>query len=154
PGGVQLAAIQTLAGLNDRRVGPALIDHWRQLSPAVRAEAVEALFSRADRLDTLLDAVESKTVAPTDLDPGRGHAPGAHPNGTGRARAVKLFGSSSRADRAELIARFRPALSLNGDRERGRAVFRKACATCHRAEGQGNDVGPNLATVTGRSPED
>ncbi len=33
------------------------------------------------------------------------------------------------------------------------AVFRKACATCHKAEGFGQDVGPNLATVTGRTPE-
>src|SRR5262249_13041440 len=33
-------------------------------------------------------------------------------------------------------------------------VFAKTCATCHRAEGSGNDVGPNLATVTNRSPED
>ncbi|HEV3167866.1 MAG TPA: c-type cytochrome, partial [Isosphaeraceae bacterium] len=30
----------------------------------------------------------------------------------------------------------------------------KVCATCHRAEGQGTQVGPDLATVTGRTPED
>jgi putative heme-binding domain-containing protein len=33
-------------------------------------------------------------------------------------------------------------------------VFVKVCATCHQAEGRGIDVGPNLATVTGRSAED
>ena len=36
----------------------------------------------------------------------------------------------------------------------GRQVFLKICATCHQAEGQGFDVGPNLATVANRSPED
>ena len=43
---------------------------------------------------------------------------------------------------------------MAGNRERGREVFAKVCATCHQAEGRGIDVGPNLATVTNRSPED
>src|SRR5262249_32123318 len=38
--------------------------------------------------------------------------------------------------------------------DRGREVFLKLCATCHQAEGRGVDVGPNLATIAGRSPED
>ncbi len=33
-------------------------------------------------------------------------------------------------------------------------MFKKVCATCHRAEGVGVDVAPNFATITGRSPED
>ena len=49
---------------------------------------------------------------------------------------------------------YRPAIQMRGDRERGRTVFGKVCATCHQAEGRGTDVGPNLATVTNRSPED
>jgi putative heme-binding domain-containing protein len=154
PGTVQLAAIQTLAGLNDRRIGPLLLDRWRRLSPSVRGEAVEALFARPERLAALLDAVEAKTVAASDLDPGRVKQLLAHPSASVRDRAARLFGKATRADRAEVIARFRPALSLNGDRERGKAVFLKVCSTCHRSEGQGNDVGPSLATVTGRTPED
>src|SRR5690606_17593008 len=38
--------------------------------------------------------------------------------------------------------------------DRGRDVFRAACATCHKAEGTGTEVGPDLATVTNRTPED
>ena len=37
---------------------------------------------------------------------------------------------------------------------KGRDVFAKMCATCHQAEGRGVDVGPDLATVASRSPED
>ena len=33
-------------------------------------------------------------------------------------------------------------------------MFKKTCATCHRVQGQGTDVGPDLATVAGRSPDD
>jgi putative heme-binding domain-containing protein len=47
-----------------------------------------------------------------------------------------------------------PGIMHAGDRVQGRQVFKKICATCHQAEGQGFDVGPNLATVANRSPED
>ena len=48
----------------------------------------------------------------------------------------------------------RPALDLAGSPERGLAVFKGTCATCHVAAGIGVEVGPNLATVTNRTPED
>jgi putative heme-binding domain-containing protein len=52
------------------------------------------------------------------------------------------------------VTEYRRAIAMAGDRERGREVFAKVCATCHQAEGRGTDVGPNLSTVTNRSPED
>jgi putative membrane-bound dehydrogenase-like protein len=154
PTAVQLAAIQTLADLPDPRVGPAILEHWRSLSPSVRREAVEALFGRRERLEALLDAIESKAVAASDLDPDRQKQLLAHPSTSIRGRAEKALGGASRSDRSEVIASFRRALALTGNREKGRAVFKKVCATCHKAEGEGTDVGPNLTTVTGRTPED
>ncbi len=154
PGAVQLAALHTLADLPDRRVGPTLTDHWKALSPAVRGEAVEALFARPERLAAMLSAIEAKAIAASDLDPGRRKQLLAHRDPAVRRRAAALFGDEARSDRGQAVASYRKALGLDGDREKGREVFRKACATCHRAEGQGTDVGPNLATVTGRTPED
>jgi putative heme-binding domain-containing protein len=154
PTPVQLAAIQTLADLPDRRVGPAILSRWKGLSPSVRREAVEALFARADRLVALLDAVEAKTLTPSEIEPVRVKLLLAHPDAMLRARAAKLLAGAVRADRGEVISSYKPALALTGDLDRGRTVFRKVCATCHKAEGQGIDVGPNLATVTGRTPED
>jgi putative heme-binding domain-containing protein len=156
PTAVQLAAVQALGELPDRRVGPAIAARWRALSPSVRREAVEVLFARPDRLGALLDAMESKTIAPSDVEPVRVKALLAIRDAAIRARASKLFAgaASPGSDRSAVVAAFRSAAERAGDRDRGRAVFRKACATCHRAEGQGTDVGPNLATVAGRSPDD
>ena len=53
-----------------------------------------------------------------------------------------------------MVITYHLALKITGNRDRGREIFAKVCATCHQAEGHGIDVGPNLATVTGRSPED
>ena len=59
-----------------------------------------------------------------------------------------------RATETRSIAIYRSAVQLAGDREKGRDVFARACATCHQAEGRGINVGPDLATVASRSPED
>jgi putative membrane-bound dehydrogenase-like protein len=156
PGQVQLAALQGLGSLSDPSVGPLVLSQWKSMSPAVRREAAEVLFARRDRLDGLLSALESKAFAPGDIDPDRARQLRSHKDPLIRSRALKALGTESVAsrDRMTLIGSYRDALSLAGRPEKGREVFIKTCATCHRALGQGTDVGPDLATVTGRSPED
>ena len=154
PIAVQMAAIQALADLPDGRVGPALIGHWKVLSPSARREVVEALFASTERLAALLDAIESHAMTPTDIDPNRRKELRNHPDATIRARASLIFAAEESSDRARVISAYHAALELAGDPGRGRAVYLKTCATCHRAEGSGAAVGPDLATVSGRNPED
>jgi putative heme-binding domain-containing protein len=156
PGQVQLAALQGLGGLSDPSVGPLVLSQWKSMSPVVRREAAEVLFARRDRLESLLSALESKALAPGDIDPDRLKQLRTHKDPLVRSRAVKVLGAESAAsrDRMALIGSYRDALTLTGRPEKGREVFIKTCATCHRVLGQGTDVGPDLATVTGRSPED
>jgi putative membrane-bound dehydrogenase-like protein len=154
PSGVQLAAIQNLSALASPKVGPAIVGQWRSLSPVVRREAVEALFARKDRIVALLDGLESGKVAGADLDPSRQAVLLKHADSAIRDRSTRLLGGALPTDRARIVESFRPALGLDGRMEKGRAIFKQACATCHRAENVGIEVGPDLATVTGRSPED
>jgi putative heme-binding domain-containing protein len=155
PGEVQLAALQTLNPLPDRRIAGGVLGQWRALSPAVRREAIELLFTRPERLPVLLDALDGgRTVLPIDLDPARrGQLLGLDDQKL-RARAVRLLGAVAGSDRNQVISGYRRALELSGQPERGRNVFQKTCATCHRAENAGVDVGPNLATITNRTAED
>ncbi len=154
PNEVQLAAVQALKDIPDRRVGAIIADHRKGLSPAVRREAIEVLFARPEHLATLLDALEAKTIIAADIEPARQKQLLAHPIAAVRGRAETLLRGSDRPDRAAVLAAFRPALALTGDRQKGKEVFGKTCASCHRAEGQGVEIGPNFATVTGRTPED
>jgi putative heme-binding domain-containing protein len=102
----------------------------------------------------LLVAIEEGRFSPTELDPARRSQLLALEEPKLRERALRSLGTAGSGDRGPVLAAFRKALELSGEPERGRAVFQKTCATCHKAEGVGVDVGPNLATVTGRTPED
>ncbi|MBX6312495.1 MAG: HEAT repeat domain-containing protein [Isosphaeraceae bacterium] len=154
PSVVQLAALQTLSSLRDDRVGPLILEHWRALGPGLRPEATEALLARPERVTALLDAIASKALPAAELDPARRQQLLTHADPALRARAARLLGTDPKSDRGRVITSYRKALDLAGEPDRGRLVFRQNCATCHRAEGEGTEVGPNLATVTARSPED
>ena len=49
-----------------------------------------------------------------------------------------------------MIRKYQAALKLTGDVTRGRTMFRKICAACHRLEGHGKAVGAELAGITDR----
>jgi putative membrane-bound dehydrogenase-like protein len=154
PGPVQLAALQTLAEIPDRRVAPLIVEHWKALGPTARREAAEVLLARPERLSVLLGALESGQILPVDLDPARRTQLLASRTDSIRMRAVKILGTTAKSNRGDVIKAYHNSLTLPSDRTRGRDLFRKHCATCHKAEGVGTDVGPNLATVTGRTPDD
>jgi putative heme-binding domain-containing protein len=126
------------------------------MSPAVRREAAELLFSRRDRLEQLLDALESKKLPASEIDPARLAQLRALKDSRLQTRALAVLGADPTAsrDRKETINAYRPACALSGKPAEGRRVFQKICATCHRARGEGVEVGPDLETVAGRSVED
>ena len=49
--------------------------------------------------------------------------------------------------REEVAAKFQPAIGLTGDAARGKLQFQGRCAVCHKAGGEGLEVGPDLITT-------
>lgn len=153
---VQIAALRALGEQSDPAIGRLVVGQWKSLSPAVRREAAELLFSRRDRLASLLDALEAKTLAAIEIDPDRLRQLRTHKDPQLRGRAEKVLGAEPAAsrDRRATIEAYRAAVTLSGRVEPGRTVFQKTCSTCHRVQGEGVEVGPDLATVAGRAPDD
>jgi putative heme-binding domain-containing protein len=56
-------------------------------------------------------------------------------------------------EREKVLKRYEAALTTSGDAERGRQVFRRVCAKCHKLDGSGAEVGPDLGTIRNRPPE-
>ena len=56
-------------------------------------------------------------------------------------------------DRRAVIERYKPALTMTGDRGRGAATFEKLCLNCHYLQGHGVRVGPDLSGIASRPPE-
>jgi putative membrane-bound dehydrogenase-like protein len=152
PPEVQAAAVETLARSDDDRVPAILLDAWPGLTPKLRATAAEALFGRRRWLGAFLDAVEGGKVGRGDVDPARLELLKTYPDPDVKARAAGLF-AAGLPRRQEVVAAYQGALAMRGDRERGKAVFRTHCASCHRLEGYGSQVGADLAAIRDRGLE-
>ncbi len=70
-----------------------------------------------------------------------------HPNGKVRQRALAVFAGQVAPDRQKVVTAYQPALEMTADRARGKMVFQKNCATCHRLENEGFEVGPDLLSA-------
>jgi putative membrane-bound dehydrogenase-like protein len=154
PQQVQLVAARVLGSFPDAGVATTLLGRWPTLSPALRSEAIARLLSRPSWTAALLDAVEAGSIPAAVIPANRRTLLLADRDPTTRARARAVLGRDIPGPRDSAYARYRPALALAADREKGARVFERECMTCHRLGERGNAVGPNLASVQRRTPEE
>jgi putative heme-binding domain-containing protein len=147
---LRLASVRALARCRDAKVADHLVAAWRQATPSVQEEILAVLASRDAWVGALLWACQRGEIPP-------GHVPAAirttllsSGDSVAKATAKQLFGATSA--RAEVIARYQPALSLAGDARRGEQVYERECMACHNLGERGYAVGPNLALVRNRTP--
>jgi putative heme-binding domain-containing protein len=152
PPEVQSAAIETFAAFDDARVAALLLQRWPAMSPGSRETATEALFSRPAWIRAFLDAVEKGAVSRADIDPARLDLLRNYPDQAVKARAAKLF-TTTLPQRQTVVAAYQDALKRKGDRDRGKALFKTNCATCHRLESVGQEVGADLSAIRDRGLE-
>jgi putative membrane-bound dehydrogenase-like protein len=153
-GEVQLAAVRALSLHDHAKVGDLLLASWSSYSPTVRREVLEAVFARTERVRQLLTAIEKKKVLAGQLEPSRLVQLRKHPDAKIRQQAQKLLAGQIAPDRQKIVAGYQPALDLKGDSARGKVLFKKTCATCHRLENEGTEVGPELAPILrSKTPE-
>ena len=151
PAPVRLAALRSLIAFPDREVGSLLLEAWPTLDAEARRESL-AWFRPADRQALLVEAMEKGRVSPAEIGADLRRA--LLGNQALAGRAEKLVGTAGAGDRRAVVQAYRPALARRGDAAAGREVFRKNCVSCHRIGDEGHEVGPNLASIRTKSPEE
>jgi putative heme-binding domain-containing protein len=153
PQAVQVAAVNAIEATGAPEAGGWLLARWPQLGPKVRGPAATALFSRPEWVRAFLAAVESGGVPLSEFDPAQVRLLESYKDPAIRAGYEKLAARVKASPRKEVLDSYRPALELAGDTARGRGHFARVCAQCHKAEGVGHEIGPNLAAFKSRGPE-
>lgn len=150
---IRVAAAAALRADGGDDVAPAVLAHFGQLAPAARREAVGLLLERRTWAEALLAAVDEGSVARGDIDLATRQAlrESAHPAVSGMA--ARLFESEPGADAGAAIAIHAAAARGGGDGDRGRALFERHCAACHRVDGIGHEVGPDIAAYAAKPAE-
>jgi putative membrane-bound dehydrogenase-like protein len=150
--GLQSAAITGLGRLSSSSAAELLVERWKGCSPALQGQLLDALLSRPAWQGRLVEAIEKKEISTAAVDAARRQRLLRSADRALRERAARLFAQDTQSDRARVIEKYRDVLELMGDRRRGQAVFARRCAVCHRQEGVGHAVGPDLTTLSNKTP--
>lgn len=152
PPQVQQAALRVAGSFAEPAVAELILARFRQWTPSLRDEAVAILLSRPIWQAPLVDALESGEVPASQIPLGQRARLATLRDPMLAQRAQRVLQSLRLGSRADVLAQYQAALALEGRAERGLAVYRRECATCHRLGSEGADVGPALQTVVHRSP--
>ena len=147
PAELQAEAIAQWGSAADKSFAFAVIAAWDGLAPTVRPQALAQLLSHPENLPPLLDAIGTKKIPATALDAGQVQALLKLKDPRFAAEARRVLAEVIPPSREVVTAKFATSVDLAGDATRGQSVYQRACVICHRANGQGMEVGPDLITV-------
>jgi len=143
-------AIYGLAAFDTPETPGLLVARFSGFRSAARAEAVNTLVSRQNYAQELLDAIQKNRI-PRDAVSAfqirqMQNLENASINRTISEIWPELKQQSARAN--QQIRQLRRTLTEDvlsaADLSRGRALFKKSCANCHKLFGDGNTIGPDL----------
>ncbi|MFI5454189.1 MAG: PVC-type heme-binding CxxCH protein [Isosphaerales bacterium] len=154
PPAVQAAALRALAGFDRPEVAVILLKPWKGYTPAIRAEVIGLLLGRRAWVGPLLDAVGSGLVPPGEIPPTRRTLLLKDRDPAIRKRAQTLLDGEAPGPRVSALASYRSVLDRPGDPDRGRSIFDRECVACHKLGERGHAVGPNLAGMRRKTPEE
>jgi putative heme-binding domain-containing protein len=153
PADVQLAAVQSLGRLAKPGTPELMLAQWESAEPSLRRAALDLLIGSPSPEWTaaLLTAIEQGQVAAADIDAARRDRLVNSQHANLRERAAKVLAVNVNADRQKVVETYGGALRLDGEHARGKEVFAKRCSACHKVDGVGNEVGPDLGGLTDKS---
>jgi putative membrane-bound dehydrogenase-like protein len=154
PQEVQCAAVEAIARGAWPESPSILVGACQGAAPDARAAIVHQILARSEWTQALLDALDAGSLTPWDIPLNRRPTLLRHRDASIRNRAIAIFARETPASRDEVFQRYRAALELKADGDRGHLVARRVCLSCHQKNGEGSDAGPALETIRHRSAEE
>lgn len=149
---LRIKALGLLVRLPNGGVAEKLLSDFRSNVPAVRRAILDCLLANTDRTKALLDAIQEEKLAVNELSPAQVKRLTGHRDAEIKKRAGQLLAAAIPQDRREVLEEYQSVLSMQADPNRGRAVFLKNCAACHRIGSDGVNVAPDIADSRTRQP--
>jgi putative heme-binding domain-containing protein len=143
-------ALRGLSSYSDPKTPIILLEHYAEFTDSEKADALATLSSRPNYALALLEGMEKGRVPRRDLTAFTVRQLLAFNDKQLTDRLVKVWGSirPPSAEKTALLTRYKaqvtPEILKKADREHGRLLFTRTCATCHTLFGEGGKIGPDL----------
>lgn len=146
-------ALSALLKRPAEQVNPALIELLPKRRGSVRRSILQAMASNVTRAPALLDEIEVGRVPVLEIDSTMEKMFYRLSDKEIVARAKKLLKREPPADRVKVLADYQSVLKMDSDPLRGKVVFEKNCATCHKVGGVGVNVAPDISDSRTKTPD-
>ena len=116
--------------------------------PEIRPDVFNAIRNNPKRLSMLVDQLESGSLSPKLFDASQIQSLNAVRDGSIGPRLSKVLSASINTNRQKVIDDYSQQLStlqVDAKNNRGKTVFVKNCSACHRMDGVGTMVGPDIS---------
>lgn len=143
-------ALRGLAELSDANTPNLILKLYPALTEEEKADAIATLASRLTYARALLDAMEKGAIPRRDVSVFTIRQLMGLKNKELSDRITKIWGTVRAAsqERAALTTKYKsllgPEILKSADLSRGRQVYSRVCASCHRLFGEGGAIGPEL----------
>lgn len=147
---VRGAAVRGLGHHPETENAVAILKAYPTFTAEEKADAILTLASRPKFALALLDAVEKGYIAKSDIGAFAARQILALNNKEITAQLTAVWGTvkAASANRAEQTRKIKTLLTPEAlkaaDTQKGKALYARSCAACHRLFGEGGDVGPEL----------
>lgn len=121
--------------------------------PALRPILLEQALARAPRQAALLTQLESGKITAKQLGAVELKRFVDRSQGATKTGFQKQLDSILNSNRAAVLKNYQGSLELAGNAERGKQVFAKQCAACHRIGEVGVQVGPDISDSRVSTPD-
>ncbi len=143
-------ALRGLGAFEDAKTSSSILKIYEKLDTAGKRDALMTLASRVSFAKALMAAVARGAVKANELPADIVRQLRAHGVKDINATLDKIWGVSRSTPAAKLaeIAKYKKLLETKVNRPdnlpRGRALFQRTCAQCHKLYGEGGEIGPDI----------
>ena len=136
-----------MLAFSDSKVASDLLQAWPSLGADAKERIVASLVSNYTRATMLLKQIKVGNVKPDALNTQQIQSLRTSRSSSVRNLAVEVFGQQEKLAMEKLMKLYKPSLTIPGDAAIGVEIYKLRCATCHRANGQGHLLGPDMVTI-------
>ena len=150
---LRMAAIKAWSEQGSDEAEQFLMDEVANAGPALRPILIEQILSKAPRQAALLGLMDSGKLTAKQLGAVELKRFVDRSQGKTKEGFQKQLESILNSNRAAVLKNYQGCLELSGDAPRGKQVFAKQCAACHRIGDVGVQVGPDISDSRVHTPD-
>jgi putative heme-binding domain-containing protein len=149
---LSMAAFRAWAKRSDPQFAAWVVEHYRQAGPELRSAMWQAMRAAPDRVMEIVRAIEQERLPIGMFDASQLQNLRSAAGAELQPVVDRLIDQRIDRDRKGVIDRYAAALGDTYDRKHGKEIFGKYCATCHRVDGLGESMGPEISDTRTQSP--